>query len=91
MIEDQNSPGHLCHTKGQKWPRGEGLGPSLGWSWCLRGPWEEQGCFPQPQPLLEPECSQCKGLHFVEVDTVLEKAFTCHTHENLTGFSLSPA
>lgn len=72
-----------------------------GWGGCMPealglgchpwGPWEEQGCFPQPQLLLESECSQCKGLDFVEVDTILEKAFTCHMHENLTGFSLSPA
>lgn len=89
MIQEQNSPGHWCRIEGQEWQSGEGLhardcGIDL-------GSWEEHGCFPQPQLLLESECSQCKGQDFVEVDTILEKAFTCHMHENLTGFSLSPA
>lgn len=79
-----------CRMKGQKWQSGEGCMPEpLGLSCCLQGPWQEQGCF--PQLLLESQCSQCTGLDFVEVGTILEKAFTCHMHENLTGFSSSPA
>lgn len=57
---------------------------------CHWRPLEVHGCFPRPDLLLEFKCSLYKHLDFVEVDTILEKAFTCHMHENLTGFSLSP-
>lgn len=55
-----------------------------------RGPLKAQGCFLQPDLYQEFKCSSHKNLDFVEVDAILEKAFTCHVHENLTGFSLSP-
>lgn len=54
------------------------------------GSFESARMLPAARFLLEFTCSSYKSLDFVEVDTILEKAFTCHMHENLTGFSLSP-